>query len=186
MAVLDCAGGTGDLAFAFKSRVGTTGRVVGTDFCRPMIKLAVPKAVDMGHEVAFAVGDTLRLPFAADTFDISAIAFGIRNVDDPAVGLVEMARVVRPGGKVVVLEFGQPDGPVFGPLYRWYSRRIMPAVGGWLSGHSPSYNYLAQSAAAFPAGTAFVELIKSCGVFRNVISESLTLGIAHVYVADVA
>ncbi|HUU47129.1 MAG TPA: bifunctional demethylmenaquinone methyltransferase/2-methoxy-6-polyprenyl-1,4-benzoquinol methylase UbiE [Acidobacteriota bacterium] len=185
MAVCDCASGTGDLALEFRRAVGPQGRVIGTDFCKPMIALAVPKATRNNLPVAYTVADVLTLPFANDAFDVSCIAFGIRNVDDPARGLIEMARVVRPGGKVVVLEFGQPDGPLFGPLYRWYARRIMPAVGGWLSGRRSSYSYLSDSAAAFPSGSAFIDLMRQTGAFRAVKSEPLTGKVAYVYVGEV-
>lgn len=186
MAVCDCASGTGDLALEFKRAVGPDGRVVGTDFCKPMIALAIPKAERKNLVVRYVVADVLALPFTDDTFDISCIAFGIRNVDDPIRGLTEMARIVRSGGKVVVLEFGQPDGLLFGPLYRWYARHVMPTVGGWLSGRRSSYSYLSDSAAAFPAGKAFVELMQRTGSFRSIDAVPLTGKIAYVYVGEVA
>ena len=109
-AVLDCATGTGDLALAFKRKVGASGRVMGTDFCKEMLDNAPAKAAREGLQVEFQVADAMALPFADASFDVASIAFGIRNVDDPVKCLKEMARVVRPGGRVVVLEFGQPTG----------------------------------------------------------------------------
>ncbi|HEX9602680.1 MAG TPA: ubiquinone/menaquinone biosynthesis methyltransferase, partial [Myxococcales bacterium] len=126
--VLDCATGTGDLALAFKRAVGPSGEVVGTDFCAEMLASAPAKAQRAGLPVRFEVADALSLPYADASFDVASIGFGIRNVDDPVRCLREMARVVRPGGRVVVLEFGQPRGP-FGALFRVYSRQVMPALG---------------------------------------------------------
>lgn len=186
MAVLDCATGTGDLAFAFKHAVGEFGRVIGIDFSRPMIALAKQKAGRGGADVAFQVADMLNLPFADDTFDISSAAFGIRNVDDPVRGLTEMARVVRRGGQVIVLEFGRPPGRLFGPLFRWYSRRIIPTLGGWLSGRPSAYHYLTASSAKFPSGEAFVALMRATGCFSDIAVTPVTFGIAYIYAGTVA
>src|SRR5882762_9631681 len=132
--VLDCATGTGDLAFAFQRAVGRQGNVIGTDFCAEMLDVARLKAEHEGTPTQFEEADTLKLPYDDASFDVASIAFGIRNVDDPALGVREMARVVRPGGVVAVLEFGQPGGALFGPLYRFYSAHVIPRVGGLLTG----------------------------------------------------
>lgn len=182
--VLDCATGTGDLAFEFKERVGHTGSVMGTDFCKEMIQHAPSKADKKQLVVEFEVADAMDLPYDDDSFDIASIAFGIRNVDDPLECLKEMARVVRPGGRVVVLEFGQPGGVVKYP-YEFYSRFVMPAVGGWISGNRDAYTYLPETSAAFPAGQAFLDLMDKAGVFQNKKAASLTGGIAYVYVGTV-
>lgn len=166
--VLDCATGTGDLAFAFKHAVQTEGRVVGIDFSASMITLAQAKARKRDADVKFLIGDVLHLPYADRQFDISSIAFGIRNVDDPLAGVREMARVVRPGGKVAILEFGQPDAALFGRFYRWYSNRILPTIGGWITGRPSSYRYLSDSSAAFPAGERFLELMRESGAFSAI------------------
>ena len=134
MSVLDCATGTGDLALEFKKRVGEGGRVLGTDFCPEMMETAPSKSKAKHLHVDFEVADAMNLPYPDDTFDISSISFGIRNVDDPAVALKEMARVVKPGGKVMILEFGQPKG-LMGAIYEWYSRYIIPFIGGLLTGN---------------------------------------------------
>lgn len=183
--VLDCATGTGDLALAFKNFVGREGEVVGTDFCAEMMETAPAKALDEELEVRFEVADAMNLPYGENAFDLASIAFGIRNVDDPVVALREMARVVRPGGSVVVLEFGQPEG-LLGPPYRFYSRTVMPAVGGWLTGNREAYTYLPETSAAFPAGEAFLELMDRAGVFASRRAVSQTGGIAWVYVGTVA
>jgi demethylmenaquinone methyltransferase / 2-methoxy-6-polyprenyl-1,4-benzoquinol methylase len=183
--VLDCATGTGDLALALRRRVGSTGTVVGMDFCAAMLGPAREKARRAGLEdVRFEEGDALALPYPAAAFDVATIAFGIRNVDDPVRCLKEMARVVRPGGRVVVLEFGQPTG-LWGALYRVYSRRLMPAVGGLLTGNRAAYAYLPRTAAAFPAGDRFLALMDQAGAFSTRRSVSLSGGIAFVYVGEV-
>lgn len=183
-AVLDCATGTGDLALAFKRAVGPTGRVLGTDFCADMLRTAPAKARAAGLEVQFEVADAMRLPYPARTFEVASVAFGIRNVDDPAVALGELARVVRPGGRVVVLEFGQPGGP-FGALYRFYSRAVMPAVGGLLTGDRAAYEYLPKTAAAFPAGDRFLALMDQTGAFASRTARPVTFGTAWIYVGVV-
>ena len=109
--VLDCATGTGDLALAFKRKVGTGGRVVGTDFCPEMLETAPQKASKAGLAVEFQVADAMALPFPDATFEVSSISFGIRNVDDPVKCLKEMARVVKPGGRVIVLVTEHPGRP---------------------------------------------------------------------------
>lgn len=182
--VLDCATGTGDLALAFKRAVGPSGAVTGTDFCAEMLAPAPAKARAAGLEVAFQVADALALPFADGAFDVSSIAFGIRNVDDPVRCLREMARVVRPGGRVVVLEFGQPGG-LFGALFRFYSRAVMPAVGGLLTGNRAAYEYLPRTAAAFPAGERFLGLMEEAGAFSTRAATPLLSGLAYVYVGTV-
>jgi demethylmenaquinone methyltransferase/2-methoxy-6-polyprenyl-1,4-benzoquinol methylase len=184
LSVLDCATGTGDLALAFKRAVGRQGEVVGTDFCAEMLERAPSKAQSAGLEVRFEVADALALPYPNGRFDIASIAFGIRNVDDPVRCLAELARVVRPGGRVVVLEFGQPTGP-FGALFRFYSRFLMPFIGGWLSGNRSAYRYLPRTAAAFPAGERFLELMDQAGVYSHRRAWPLTFGTAYVYVGEV-
>ena len=179
--VLDCATGTGDLAIAFKQKVGKDGYVMGTDFCAPMIEPAPAKAAKRGLEIDFEVADAMNLPYKDNTFDIASIAFGIRNVDEPVTALQEMARVVKPGGRVVVLEFGQPKGLIKGP-YNLYSQSIMPAVGGWLSGNREAYTYLPRTSATFPAGKKFLKLMEESNAFIDYRAVRLTGGIAYVYV----
>ncbi|WP_426751974.1 bifunctional demethylmenaquinone methyltransferase/2-methoxy-6-polyprenyl-1,4-benzoquinol methylase UbiE [Myxococcus sp. Y35] len=182
--ILDCASGTGDLALAFKRKVGTSGRVVGTDFCPEMLESAPAKAEKAGLQVEFQVADAMDLPFAANSFDVASISFGIRNVDDPVKCLKEMARVVRPGGRVVVLEFGQPTG-AFGALFRFYSKTVMPAVGGLLTGNRAAYQYLPRTSAAFPAGDRFLDLMDQAGAYAERAAHPLTFGTAYVYVGTV-
>ena len=182
MRVLDCATGTGDLALAFRR---TGAEVVGTDFCAPMLEPAREKARAAGLELTFEVADAMALPYSDRSFDVASISFGIRNVDDPVTCLREMARVVKPGGQVLVLEFGQPRG-LWGALYRFYSRVVMPAVGGLLTGNRAAYQYLPRTAAAFPAGERFLELMDGAGVFRERSARALTGGITWLYRGVVA
>lgn len=199
MTVLDCATGTGDLAIEFASVVQRPSSenetqpstlnphslVVGTDFNADMLQYAPQKAAAKGLNIQFEVADAMNLPYEDDRFDIASISFGIRNVDDPATALMSMARVVKSGGKVVVLEFGQPTG-VFGKLYRWYSKNIIPVIGAMITGHREAYDYLPRTAAKFPAGEKFVGLMLQSGVFSDVQARPLTGGIAWLYVGTVA
>jgi demethylmenaquinone methyltransferase / 2-methoxy-6-polyprenyl-1,4-benzoquinol methylase len=183
--ILDCATGTGDLALALRRAVEPGGSVVGVDFCAAMLEPARAKAHRAGlDDVRFEVGDAMALAYPEAAFDIATIAFGIRNVDDPVRCLQEMSRVVRPGGRVVVLEFGQPSG-AWGALYRFYSRRLMPAVGGLLTGNRSAYAYLPRTAAAFPAGERFLGLMDEAGTFASRRARSLTGGVAFIYVGEV-
>jgi demethylmenaquinone methyltransferase/2-methoxy-6-polyprenyl-1,4-benzoquinol methylase len=134
--------------------------------------------------VEFQVADAMALPFADATFEVASIAFGIRNVDDPVKCLKEMARVVKPGGRVVVLEFGQPQG-AFGALFRFYSKTIMPAIGGLLTGNRAAYEYLPRTAAAFPAGERFLGLMEQADAYRERVANPMTFGTSYVYVGTV-
>jgi len=175
--VLDCATGTGDLAIAFGKAVGPNGRVVGTDFVPEMLDRARVKAPG----IAFEVADVTRLPYEDNAFDIASISFGIRNVGDPRKGIAEMTRVVRPGGRVIVLEFGQPRGRVFGSLYDFYRRILLPRLGGLVTGEKEAYEYLERSAGRFPCGDELVTLMREAAQFASVDFKPLTLGIAYLY-----
>lgn len=183
--VLDCATGTGDFAISFKAVVGDEGRVVGTDFCEEMLAPAPVKARKRNLDIEFAVADAMNLPFDDNTFDISSIAFGIRNVDDPEKSLREMARVVKSGGRVVVLEFGQPKGLMKLP-YKAYSKYFIPTIGGLLSGNREAYQYLPETSAAFPAGDNFIDLMMKTDKFADARLHPLQSGIAYIYIGTVA
>lgn len=183
--VLDCATGTGDLALEFATAVGPEGKVTGTDFCPEMLEHAPAKAEARGLQVDFEVADAMDLPYDDDGYDVSSISFGIRNVDDPVVCLRELARVVKPGGRVMVLEFGQPEG-IFGAMYRFYSNTVIPTLGGIISGNREAYRYLPETSAAFPAGEAFLEKMREAGSFSEVSAVPLTFGVAWIYRGVVA
>ena len=174
--VLDCATGTGDLAIAFKKAVGA-GRVVGTDFVPEMLEVARTKAHDIGFEVA----DVTQLPYSDALFDVSSIAFGIRNVGDPRKGVSELARVVRSGGCVMILEFGQPPNRAFRSLYDFYRSRVLPRIGGAVTGERNAYEYLERSASRFPCGDDFAQLMRDSAPFASVEWLPLTFGIAYLY-----
>ena len=176
--VLDCATGTGDLAIAFRKAVGPGGRVIGSDFVPEMLERARAKAKDVQFEVA----DVTDLPYDAAAFDVASIAFGIRNVREPGRGIAELARVVRGGGRVVVLEFGQPQSRLFGALYSAYTRHLLPRIGGLLTGDREAYAYLQRSAGRFPCGEDFASLMRESAPFASVTFTPLTFGIAYLYV----
>lgn len=184
-AVLDCATGTGDLALAFKRAVGPTGEVIGTDFNADMLSFAPKKAQQAGLEVKFEVADAMKLPYESARFTVASISFGIRNVDDPKVCVGELARVVKPGGRVVVLEFGQPKG-LFGVLFRFYAKHVMPLLGQMLTGSRAAYEYLPRTMAAFPAGDRFTAMMNETGKYSKAEAHPLLWGLAYVYVGTVA
>jgi len=175
--VLDCATGTGDLAIAFRKTVGASGHVVGTDFVPEMIKLAREKS----NDVYFEVADVTDLPYDDAAFDIASISFGIRNVSEPKKGIAEMARVVRSGGRVMVLEFGQPQRRAFGAPYNFYTRHVLPRLGGAITGDRAAYEYLQKSAGRFPCGEDFVALMRESASFSAIEYVPLTMGIAYLY-----
>jgi demethylmenaquinone methyltransferase / 2-methoxy-6-polyprenyl-1,4-benzoquinol methylase len=183
-AVLDCATGTGDLAIAFKRRVGAGGRVVGTDFCADMLAFGIGKARRRGMDIAWEVQDAMQLTYAHDSFDAASIAFGIRNVDDPSRALRSMAGVVKPGGTVLVLEFGRPLWWMK-PFFKLYSAVVIPLLGGLLTGDRDAYAYLTRTSAAFPTGGEFLALMRDTGAFASVRCLPLTGGIAYLYVGKV-
>lgn len=176
-AVLDCATGTGDLAIAFRKAAGEGGRVVGTDFVPEMLEIARVKA----PAIQFEVADVTRLPYPDGSFNVASISFGIRNVNDPGRGIAEMARVLKPGGRLIVLEFGQPGNRAFGVVYDWYRRAVLPRVGGAITGRREAYEYLEESAGVFPCGEDFVRLMKDNGSFSSVDATPLTFGVAWLY-----
>ena len=177
--LLDVATGTGDFAIAAR-RLGAE-RIVAADVALEMVRLGVPKAAeDGGAAIDWLGGDAERLPFAADSFDLVTAAFGVRNFGDIPAGLAEARRVLRPGGELVVLDFTEPTLFGFRHLYRFYFRRVLPVVGGLISGNRRAYSYLPQSVGDFPQGRAFLELMEEAG-FEDNRHVPLTLGISAVY-----
>lgn len=179
--ILDCATGTGDLALKLK-RTSPSSEVVGTDFCEPMLDKAREK--DPSGEVLFRFADAMSLPFPTQSFDLVTISFGIRNVQDPVVAMSEMFRVLKPGGRLMVLEFGQPKLQLFDRVYNWYSLNVLPRIGGWVTGQRSAYQYLQSSSAAFPCADGFAKLMKKAGPWKTVQYKSLTGGIAYLYKAE--
>lgn len=180
--VLDVCAGTGDLSLHL-SRLGA--KVIGADFCAPMLHHAEHKARGRTGRPWFLCGDAMRLPFADASFDLATVAFGIRNVEDPLAGLREMARVVRPGGRVLVLEFCKPKAPLLASAYLFYFRRILPRLGKWVSGAAnDAYQYLPDSVMKFPERGEFLGLMERAGLAAPRF-HALSGGIAAVYRGEV-
>ncbi len=162
----------------------STVPVIGADFCPPMLVRAAAKAqrANADDRVNFLAADTLRLPFADDTFQIVCVAFGLRNVSDTDGGLREMTRVCRPGGRVVVLEFSMPRWQPFRAIYGWYFRRVLPRIGQWLSRNRyDAYTYLPTSVGEFPEREALCQKMQAAGL-TDARYHSLTFGIATLYI----
>lgn len=183
--VLDVATGTGDLAIDV-ARTHRGAEVVGVDPSEKMIEMGRPKLVArrLDDRVTLRLGDAQALDFPDASFDGVCIAFGIRNVPDRALGLREMARVCRPGGRVAVLELGEPRRGVIAPLARFHIRQVVPRVGAWLSG-AKEYRYLQTSIAAFPPPEEFAALMRASGL--DVVEVvPLTFGVCNLYVGTPA
>ena len=181
--VLDIACGTGD--FSIEALRHGVERVVGADISENMLAVAREKAREKGLEdrLEFRYGDSENLDFEDGTFDAVTVAFGVRNFEHLERGLAEMCRVLRPGGKVVVLEFSTPERFPMKQLYRFYFKQILPRVGGFVSGDRKAYEYLPASVFAFPQGDRFLQIMRSCG-YKNVAQRRLTFGIASLYTGE--
>ena len=172
-AILDLATGSGDLAVALM-RACPEARVVGADFCAPMLKIAASKGVQTVE------ADALELPFGNGEFDAVTVAFGLRNMVSRERALVEMARVLAPGGLLVVMDFAMPRWNVWRKIYGFYLHRVLPRLAGWLTRHPESYEYLGASIEAFPRWEAMLAMINDSG-FSGARSRSLFGGIAAIY-----
>lgn len=182
--VLDCATGTGDLAFLFEKKLKGTGQVVGTDFCEPMLDVARAKASQRSSKIRFETADVMALPYADSSFDLATISFGIRNVQDTQKALSELGRVVKPGGRVLVLEFGQPKSLFMEKSYRFYSTRVLPFIGGIISGQRQAYQYLQTSSAAYPCADEFLAIARKTGKFEKLSWTCFQSGIAYLYLLE--
>jgi demethylmenaquinone methyltransferase / 2-methoxy-6-polyprenyl-1,4-benzoquinol methylase len=182
--VLDCATGTGDLAFALKKYYGNNTRVTGTDFCTEMLDIAIEKSKKNMLDVEFKYADVCDLYFKDSEFDLATISFGIRNVDNLTKGISEMARIVCNGGIVAILEFGQPKG-IFRRFYDIYSKKVMPKIGKIFAKSENAYTYLPQTASDFPCREKFIEIMNSTGCFKKTYYKSLSCGIAYIYFGEV-
>lgn len=171
--ILDLATGSGDLALSLRG-VCPRAQIVGADFCLPMLRFAQKKGLD--HPV---VADGMRLPFTDGAFDVLTVAFGLRNMESWPGALAEMARVLRPGGHLLVLDFSVPPPPLRW-LYRPYLHHILPRVAGFLTGEKAAYDYLGDSIEKFPCGPAMCALFEAAG-FADAKSEQLSGGIVSLY-----
>ncbi len=181
--VLDCATGTGDLAFEFKRAVGSGGKVVATDFCEPMLEHIPAKSQKLGLELEVALADVMHLNYPDESFDIASIAYGIRNVDDPRIALGEMVRVLRDGGRIAVLETGQPKGAM--SLVYSVLRHLIPLAGKLIAGNSSAYTYLPETASRFPSGEAFLQLLREQPAVRHAQAYPLFFGVSYIYIATI-
>jgi demethylmenaquinone methyltransferase / 2-methoxy-6-polyprenyl-1,4-benzoquinol methylase len=178
---LDACSGTGDLAIALVA--GGAKDVIGSDFAPEMLERAREKAAPLGARATFVVADTTRLPFSDAQFDVATVGFGVRNLEDLDGGLRELARVLRPGGRLAILEFSRPPNPLVRGLYDLYFMLILPLIGNLVSGGAENaYAYLPRSVMAFPKPAVLAEKLLAAG-FAKVEFEPLTLGIAHLHLA---
>jgi demethylmenaquinone methyltransferase / 2-methoxy-6-polyprenyl-1,4-benzoquinol methylase len=175
---LDACAGTFDLALELCSRRGFAGRVVAADFAQPMLREGLGKL--SGTPVTPVCGDTLRLPFPDGAFDGATVGFGVRNLSDLPGGLAELGRVLRPGARLVVLEFTTPPNPLVRWSYLFYFHRVLPLVGRVVSGHPWAYSYLPESVKAFPGPRALEALFREVG-FSDAGHRLLSLGIAALH-----
>jgi demethylmenaquinone methyltransferase/2-methoxy-6-polyprenyl-1,4-benzoquinol methylase len=185
-AILDLCTGTGDLALAYDRAARGRVPIVGADFCHPMLERAVGKTARAGaaERIRYVEADAQHLPFPDNSFQITAVAFGLRNVTDTDRGIAQMVRVTRPGGSVAILEFSQPRGWLFGPLYRFYFRHVLPRIGQMISRSKDSaYRYLPASVMEFPDGEALAERLRRHGL-TDVRWYAFTFGIATLYVGS--
>ena len=182
--VIDLCTGTGDVAVAIARR-SAGHSVVGVDFAAAMLRLGLEKvsSLDLGSRIRLVRGDATQIPVGSGTCDAATIAFGIRNVVAPERALAELARVLRPGARLAILEFGQPRIPGVRTLYSWYFRYLLPFVGRLVSKHQSAYSYLPASVGTFPPPAEFARLIESQG-FRAVSAVPLTFGIVYLYIAE--
>lgn len=182
--VLDLATGTGDLAVALARGIPGV-RVTGVDLSEGMLDVARRKvaACGLGGRIELLQGDAEHLALADASVDAATVAFGVRNFGDLEAGLGELARTIRPGGAVVILEFSRPRNPLFRAVYEFYSGRILPRIGGAVSRDRRAYEYLPASVGAFPAPEDFMRLMERAG-FRNCCARSQSFGIAQIYVGE--
>ena len=179
--ILDLATGTGD--FTIAARRFSPRRVVGVDVAREMIKLGTDKVSKCRFDARLLGGDAESLPFRCDTFDIVMAAFGVRNFGHIPTGLAEAFRVLRPGGQLIILDFCEPTLPIVRGLYLLYFRKVLPFLGGLISGERQAYEYLPRSVSDFPQGGAFLDLMSDAGFIENSATK-LTLGICSIYLGE--
>lgn len=182
--VLDVCTGTGDLAISYSKLLNGNGLVVGSDYCHDMLRYGLPKIKKrhLENKIKLIEADTLQLPFRDNSFDISTVAFGIRNVADLEAGIKEMRRVVGPDGRVVILEFSQPTNFIFRRIYLLYFTRILPMIGRMVSkSRIDAYTYLPQSVLAFPDKLSLKKKMEECGL-EDVRFFTRTLGIVTIHI----
>ena len=178
--ILDVATGTGD--FAVEALSLQPDQIIGVDISEGMLDIARQKIKDrhLDDRITLMSGDSENLPFPENMFDAVIVAFGVRNFENLESGLTDMLRVLKPGGKVVILEFSKPDRFPFSQFYGFYFRYIVPVVGRWVSRDRSAYDYLPESVHAFPRGKTFTDILTRIG-YRETASQALTFGICSIY-----
>lgn len=178
--ILDVATGTGD--FAIQALKLNPEKIIGIDISEGMLDVGRKKMIDCGYDkiIELRSGDSENLPFEDNKFDAIIVAFGVRNFEDLKKGLAEMLRVLKPGGRVVVLEFSKPTAWYFKPLYHFYFKFVTPAIGKAFSKDSEAYSYLPESVKAFPDGKDFTTILDQLG-YKNTSCRPLTFGISSLY-----
>lgn len=177
--VLDVACGTGDLSLMLFEK--GEARIIGIDFCRPMVQIAKSKAYKKGCSIPFIEGDALDLPFADRAFDAATIAFGLRNLSSVEAGIKELLRVLKPGASLFVLEFSKPGIPILRSLFKVYFTRVLPVFGGLISGSRGAYEYLPDSVSNFPDQEKLASIMSDAG-FADVSFRNFSGGIAALHV----
>lgn len=183
--LLDVCAGTADVAIGAARHPRGAARVVGVDFSGSMLAQGLVKVQHSGlaDRVQLIRGDAMSLPVGERSVHAVTIAFGIRNVQRPEDACRELWRVLRPGGRLAILEFGTPSNPIFAPLYQWYSRHVLPRIGRAVSRHEAAYTYLPESIGAFPYGDEFAKLLRAAG-FSHVEARPLMFGAVYLYTAQ--
>jgi demethylmenaquinone methyltransferase/2-methoxy-6-polyprenyl-1,4-benzoquinol methylase len=180
--ILDIAGGTGDLTRAFATKVGPAGRVILADINAEMLNQGRDRLTDAGiiNNISFVQANAEQLPFPNNSFDLITIAFGLRNVTDKQAALASMYRVLKPGGKLLVLEFSKPILPILGQLYDKYSFKMIPLLGKWISNDAASYQYLVESIRMHPDQTTLASMLQTAE-FEDVDFHNLSGGIVALH-----
>jgi demethylmenaquinone methyltransferase / 2-methoxy-6-polyprenyl-1,4-benzoquinol methylase len=179
--ILDVACGTGDLSLTLFE--ATEAQIIATDFCRPMLEIAASKSQHRTNQISLVEGDALTLPFMDQSFDAVTIGFGLRNLSAVDEGLKELWRVLKPGGCLAVLEFSKPQAPILRPLFQLYFTKLLPLLGGVISGSHGAYSYLPNSVQKFPDQKQLASIMSNLG-FAGVSFENLTGGIAALHLAQ--
>ena len=180
--LLDVCTGTADVAIGSAKAAKGAARVVGVDFSGAMLVHGLEKVrgAALGERIQLIRGDAMGLPVASHSVDAATIAFGIRNVQRPEIACCELFRALKPGGRLAILEFGTPGSKLFGPIYHWYSRNVLPRIGRAVSRHDAAYTYLPESIGAFAYGDEFARILTTAG-FSHVEARPLMFGAVYLY-----
>lgn len=176
--ILDLATGTGDLALALQKAMPES-EITGSDFCQPMLDIAKKRGL-----TSLVCADAMNLPFKSGSYDVVTVAFGLRNMESWQKALMEMKRMLKPGGHILILDFSMPTSKIIRPGYRFYLHHVLPGIAGIITGHKEAYDYLAESIEVFPSGNKMLKLMNNTG-FLNVKNEPLHCGIASIYHGEI-